>query len=279
MAPRQLFWLRASGKFKHDAANDNEDERHFNQADNFFAGTHIMLFFYDWCWSGSSHPILDGVRFLGEGFHFRCNFIADFTCLLENFFCGAGERRWIRKRPIESFDAAWENGTSFGAGFVANGDDSIVQPTLAEEVENCLGAFLAEVDSHLGHDGNHVGVEGTGVEYGAFDHEMVAAVFFQKGFGHLAAGGVVDADKKDFVLNVGCGWHIIMLLRYDDGFGQKKLSLVILEFATLQVPWARCRVYVQPLGLMQRQTLLPSAVPGMRLRCACYQSCYCNITI
>ena len=48
---------------------------------------------------------------------------------------------------------------------------------------------------------------------GAFGRKKISSIFFQKGFGHLAAGGVVDANEEDLVFDAHVEYINIAILR------------------------------------------------------------------
>src|SRR6202012_4072471 len=83
--------------------------------------------------------------------------------------------------------------------------------------------------TNLLHYFDDVGIEGAGLEAGAFCFKEIAAVFFQKGFGHLAAGGVVEADKEDFVFCVHGLYINIAILRWVESKKFSRYSRVLYK--------------------------------------------------
>ena len=151
--------------------------------------------------------------------------------MLQDGFFGAGEGGRVFKGPGEALSPAWEDGAAFSGFFVADGDHGIVLAPLPEEIEDCLGRFARQVNAYLLHDGDDMGIEGAGLQAGAFGLEGVAAVFFQEGFGHLAAGRIVDTDEENFVFAIHGRYINIAILRW---FGSKKrLGLTAAVVASL----------------------------------------------
>jgi len=133
--------------------------------------------------------------------------------MLQNLFLCAFEGRGVFEGPGNAFDVAGEDGAAFGGLLVTNGNDGVVGFVLLEEVEDALGRLAVKIDADLLHDSDDVGVHGPGFYAGAFGLKAVATVFLQEGLGHLAAGGVVDANEEDLVFDAHVEYINIAILR------------------------------------------------------------------
>ena len=124
-------------------------------------------------------------------------------------FAGFGEARFVcalkagrvGKTPVQSLHAAGENRTPFRAGFVANGDDVVEAFSRGDNIRHTPGFVPADVDVEFGHGLDDKGIEAARLDSRALGGELIAAKPVHEGFGHLAAGAVVDADKENLLFH------------------------------------------------------------------------------
>ena len=98
---------------------------------------------------------------------------------------------------------AGEDGTALGAGLVANGDHIGEAFARFDHVESGFGLVAGDVYADFLHGFNHDGIKFARFEAGAVGFEFTAADLVEKGFGHLAAGAVMDTDEQDFLFHDG----------------------------------------------------------------------------
>lgn len=99
---------------------------------------------------------------------------------------------------MQSVGQAWKDWTSVFF-LLTDGDHEIEDPALPEEVKYLLGRLGGYVDTVFQQDLDHIGIDGSGLESGAFHLKIVSAYLLEVGLGHLAAGAVVGADDEYFV--------------------------------------------------------------------------------
>ena len=138
-----------------------------------------------------SAPLLD---FAHDGITHDASFV-------ENIFPASPEARWVGKAPVQPLYNGGKNRATFGARLVANRDDMREYLPGFDHFGNGFGLIAGNVDSDLLHHLNDHRIELAGFQAGAVGLELAAANMVEKGFGHLAAGAVMNADKQDFLFH------------------------------------------------------------------------------
>jgi hypothetical protein len=124
--------------------------------------------------------------------------VSDFSDGFQLFLRCACKNAWVGKSPVQTFGDAWKNGTALGAGFVADGDNPGKELAGFEKIKNAFGLVSGDVNADFLHRLDDKGVERSRFQPGAFRLEAVAAEVIHQRLGHLAAGTVVNAYKKNF---------------------------------------------------------------------------------
>src|SRR5437868_2245075 len=106
----------------------------------------------------------------------------------------ARRSRGIVEAPVQPADPPREHRTGL-VGVVAHGDD--VVPSLAEKALERLRRVAAQIDADLRHRAHGERVDATRLGAGARHLEAVAGQAAEQALRHLAAGGVVRAEKED----------------------------------------------------------------------------------
>jgi len=89
-----------------------------------------------------------------------------------------------------------EHGTALGTGFITNGDDVGEGFASFDEVQDCFGLVLRNIDANLLHCLHDNGIQLAGFQSRAFHIKFIAANIFKKCLGHLASRTVVNANKE-----------------------------------------------------------------------------------
>ena len=147
---------------------------------------------------------LDGAHFVAPHLDVRADLVADLTRVGEALFMHPAERGGIGKTPVQPPSHTGEDGAALGATFVADGDhvgESGSCRTGSEHVEYRLSLLLRNINPDLAHRFHCQRIELSWFEPGAVRFKMIAANFIKKRFGHLAAGAVMNANKKDFLFH------------------------------------------------------------------------------
>jgi hypothetical protein len=153
--------------------------------------------------------LLGRAHFVAPHLDAGADLVADFARTSQALFISAVERCGIRKTPVQLLRHPGKDRTAFRAAFVADGDDigesSRCRTGLAE-VEHGLSLLLRNINADLAHRFDGQWIELPRFEPGAMRFKMIAAKFVEKGFRHLTAGAVVDADEENFFFHVIAGF-------------------------------------------------------------------------
>jgi hypothetical protein len=145
---------------------------------------------------GSGSDVLWRADLSAPIFDFGFDAVANFADACELCLSGALKGRWVWETPMKARSDAGEDGATFGAGLVANGDDVGESVAGFVHVEHGLGLIAGNVYADFLHNFDNDWIELSGLEAGAVGFKLFAANVVQVGFSHLAAGAVVDADKE-----------------------------------------------------------------------------------
>lgn len=150
---------------------------------------------------------------MNEVFDLLLDLVADLAGLLEDFFGVASETGRVFEGPTDAFAFSGEDGAALGRFLVADGNHGIIVAACTEKVKDGPSGLAGKIDTFFPHDLDYIGIEGAGLDTSAFGFEGIAAIFLEKGFSHLAAGRIVDADKEDAVFGVHVVYFYIAILR------------------------------------------------------------------
>jgi hypothetical protein len=99
---------------------------------------------------------------------------------------------------MQPFGIAGKCRTLFSAGLIANGHDIIELFTALDKIGNAFRTVLRDIDAFFSHHRNDRRIKFTRRQSGALGKKTTIPKAINVGLGHLTAGAVVDADKKDF---------------------------------------------------------------------------------
>src|SRR6266436_7610585 len=99
---------------------------------------------------------------------------------------------------METLCGPGKNRATARLGLAANGDNVGEKLARFENIEDCLGLVLGNVEANFAHHFHDERIQRSRLQAGALGFKLSTTDVIQKRFGHLAARAVVDADKKDF---------------------------------------------------------------------------------
>jgi hypothetical protein len=106
----------------------------------------------------------------------------------------------VVERPGQPPGHARKDRTLLLDGFLADGDDVIIQPAFLVENEHVLGPLSRQVEADLFHGLDDQRVDAGRLKTGAFRHIPIAGQVIEERLCHLASAAVVDANEKDLCL-------------------------------------------------------------------------------
>jgi hypothetical protein len=129
------------------------------------------------------------------------NRVSDFARTSQFLVMAALDSGGIREAPMQPRCDAGINWATFGAGFVANGNDVGEGSAGFVHIKYRFGVIAGNIYADFLHGFDDDRVEFPWLNTRTVGFELCAADLIEEGLGHLASGAVVDADKQDLLLH------------------------------------------------------------------------------